>query len=133
MTVREGREGGAAVVRALLASPEGHAALLPPGIVAVGTELSAEGWSWTLATEEGVFVRRERVRTGPSGTTVRTIEGTGPFASRRYTVEELPGAWRLRIAAELAGPIPSRGVPEGARKGLVFALVSEILALPVDR
>lgn len=137
LTVREGRDGDAARIRALLSSPEGHAALLPPGLVARGTEPSGDGWSWTLATEDGAFVRRERVRTGagePLATvaTVETIEGTGPFSVRRYTVEERPGAWRVLLAAELAGEIPPRGLAEGTRKALAFALVSEILALPED-
>ena len=118
----------AAKLRDLLADPAVHAALLPDGWAVKGLAVRGDGFARTLV-EEGAHLREERITLLPDGI---AVEAEGPlalFRTRNWRLEPRPGGTRLRILATLRDPVPPRGLPEGARRRLVFELASELLAL----
>lgn len=128
LAVYHGSTETAASLRGLLADPEVHAALLPDGWTVEDLALRGDGFTRTLV-EEGAPLRTERFAIRPDGI---TVEAEGPlalFRTRTWTLEPRPSGTRLRILATLRDPVPPRGLPEGARRRLVFELASELLAL----
>ena len=115
-------------LRALLADPAVHAALLPVGWNVEGLSSRESGFERALV-EDGTLLRTERVTLLPDGI---TVEADGPlalFRTRTWRLEPRPGGTRLRLLATLRDPVPPRGLPEGTRRRLVFELASELLAL----
>ncbi|MBK9968533.1 MAG: hypothetical protein IPP07_28180 [Holophagales bacterium] len=93
-----------------------------------GLAVRGDGFARTLV-EEGAHLREERITLLPDGI---AVEAEGPlalFRTRNWRLEPRPGGTRLRILATLRDPVPPRGLPEGARRRLVFELASELLAL----
>ncbi len=115
-------------LKALLADPAVHAALLPEGWGVESLSVRGDGFDRTLV-DGGAPLRTERITLLPEG--IR-VEAEGPlalFRTRTWRLEPRPGGTRLRLLATLRDPVPPRGLPEGARRRLVFELASELLAL----
>ncbi len=115
-------------LKALLADPAAHAALLPEGWGVESLSVRADGFDRTLV-DGGMPLRTERVTLLPGGI---LVEAEGPlalFRTRTWRLEPRPSGTRLRLLATLRDPVLPRGLPEGTRRRLVFELASELLAL----
>ncbi len=112
----------------LLRDPEVHAAFLPEGWDVEGLSTVEGGFRRTLV-EEGELLRSERAAFLPDGVAVAADGPLALFRTRTWRLEPRPFGTRLRLLATLRDPVPPRGLPEGARRRLVFELASELLAL----
>lgn len=132
LTVFHEAPAPAAEVLALIATAEGVAALLPPGLAVRDVVEGEAGWSWTVDDEEGAPVRSEAVTRLADGVAITTTAGEHPVSERRLVVRPAggaEGASRLVLTARLSRPVPPAGPNDSVRRTLVFHLAAELLAL----
>ncbi len=114
-------------LRALLADPRSFARTLPEGWTATAIEERADGFAWRVSEGEKVL-RTERMRIVPDGLVLEAAGALALFRTRKLRLEPRPEGTRLRLLGVLRDPVPPRGLPEAARRRLVFELANELLA-----
>lgn len=129
LTVFHEAPAPAADVLAAIATPEGVASLLPPGVAVRDVAPDGAGWRWTVADESGTPLRSEAVQRLADGVSIATTAGEHPVSERRLSVLASGGSSRLVLHALLSKPVPPTGPNDSVRRTLVFHLAAELLAL----